>query len=312
LVANIRAIVPEKRSGNPHSIGFALACLWTFKLILYNRFAAAICDPEQNPRVTYLTTAPLWLAALVLVGLTSVIAMVGPIIVRRRVSLDRLRTNNEVAGFKFATVGVIYAVLLGFAVIVVWEKFSDAENDVALEAAASANIFRLAQGIKAEPGVALRDSMSSYLKAAVTLDWPAMKDGRGSPKATSALNDVYSAALRWEPTDSRGAAIFAEVLHQLDLVTQARRARIVVAAGIVPGIVWLVLFGGAFITIAFTFFFGTPNLRAQAMMTGALTVLIFSGLLVIIAIDHPFSGTVRVEPEPLETVLADFSARPEL
>jgi hypothetical protein len=28
-------------------------------------------------------------------------------------------------------------------------------------------------------------------------------------------------------------------------VTQARRARIVMAAGIVPGIVWLVLFGDA-------------------------------------------------------------------
>jgi hypothetical protein len=51
-----------------------------------------------------------------------------------RRSLDQLRLNNEVAGFKFATVGALYAVLLAFAVIMVWEKFSEAENTVAQEA----------------------------------------------------------------------------------------------------------------------------------------------------------------------------------
>ena len=67
--------------------------------------------------------------------------------------LARLRINNEVAGFKFATVGVLYAVLLAFAVIVVWEKFSDAENNVAQEAGAAATIYRLSWGI--EPRQAL-------------------------------------------------------------------------------------------------------------------------------------------------------------
>jgi hypothetical protein len=35
-------------------------------------------------------------------------------------------------GVKFATVGVLYAVLLAFAVVVVWEKFNQAESEVAL------------------------------------------------------------------------------------------------------------------------------------------------------------------------------------
>jgi hypothetical protein len=42
------------------------------------------------------------------------------------------------------------------------------------------------------------------------------------------------------------------------------------------------------------------------MMTGALSALILSGLLVIVAIDHPFAGSVKVDPEPLAAVLADF------
>ena len=254
----------------------------------------------------FLTTQPLWLSGVLLVGLVTGIAMLGPVLVRRRVSLERLSTNNEVAGFKFATVGVLYAVLLAFAVIIVWEKFSDAENAVAQEAGAAATIYRLADGIGAAPGAAVRESLTGYLQAVVNADWPAMEQGKASPVATRALNGLYAALLTFSPDDRRGAALLSESLHELDLMTQSRRARLVMASGIVPGIVWLVLFGGAVLTVGFTFFFGTENLRAQTMMTGALSALIFSGLLIIIAIDHPFAGTVKVLPEPLTSVLEHF------
>ena len=50
--------------------------------------------------------------------------MLGLLLVRRYVALDRLTINNEIAGFRFATVGELYAVLLAFVIIVVWEKLS--------------------------------------------------------------------------------------------------------------------------------------------------------------------------------------------
>jgi hypothetical protein len=201
-------------------------------------------------------------------------------------------------------------VLLAFAVIVVWENFSKAEADVAQEASAAATVYRLANGIEAEPGRALHNGMTRYLKAVIVNDWAAMERGKSSPLVTHALDDLYSDLLAYNPPDSRSTAIFTEILHQLDLVTQARRARLVKASGIVPGIVWMVLFGGAVLTIGFTFFFGTINLRAQALMTGALSLLIFSGLLIIIAIDHPFAGSVKVGSEPLSAVVEDLGAGP--
>ena len=97
-----------------------------------------------------LTTMPLWLSVPLLVVLPTAIAMSGPFVVRRFVRLDQLRTNNEVAGFKFATIGVIYAVLLAFAVIAVWEKFNVAESDVAREASAVATIFRDRESLETE------------------------------------------------------------------------------------------------------------------------------------------------------------------
>ena len=85
---------------------------------------------------------------------------------------------------------------------------------------------------------------------------------------------------------------------------------LVSADGNVPGILWFVLFSGAIVTVGYTFFFGTQNLHAQSMMTGALSALVFSGLLTAIVIDHPFAGSVKVEPEALVHVFEDFAGAP--
>jgi hypothetical protein len=256
-----------------------------------------------------LDTQPLWLSGALLIGVATLLAMAAPIFVRRRVPSERLRINNEVAGFTFATVGVLYAVLLAFAVIIVWEKFSEAEHAAAQEAGAVATLYRLANGIGEGPGEALRESLTRYARAAVTEDWPAMARSESSREVTRALDSTYTALLTFTPDDGRGTALLDEALRQLDLLTEARRTRLILASGAVPGVLWFVLVGGAFVTVGFTLFFGTENLRVQALMTGILSFLIFSGLLVIIAINHPFAGPVRVHPEALLEVLEDLGEK---
>lgn len=248
------------------------------------------------------------MSAILLVVLPAIVAMCGPVLFRRRIGLDRLITNNEIAGFKFATVGVIYAVLLAFAVIVVWERFSDAETAVIQEAGASTTLYRLASGPQPE-AMATRASLTNYLKNAIESDWPAMAREKASPEATQALDTLYGSALQLAQSGTLQPAVQEEMFKQLDSVTQARRTRLHLASGIVPGMLWAVLYCGAFLTVGFTFFFGTENLTAQVMMTGILSVIVFMGLLVIVSINHPFTGPVHIDSEPLEAVLGDFGAR---
>ena len=255
----------------------------------------------------FLTTTSLWVAAVVLLVPTTILAMCGPMIVRRYVPFERLRDNNEVAGFKFATVGVIYAVLLAFAILVVWERFNQADNEVASEASAAATVFRLAQGLDAEHGAAVRKATTDYLKEAVAKDWPAMNAESSSHDVTIALSGIYDTVLKFHQIGNFENLVVAEILRNVDRISQMRRQRLVAASGIVPGIIWAVLFIGAFVTIGFTFFFGTANLRAQMVMSGALAFLIFAGLLTVVAIDHPFAGTVKVGPQALSAVIEDFS-----
>jgi Protein of unknown function (DUF4239) len=227
--------------------------------------------------------------------------------VRNYVALDRLTANNDIAGFKFSTVGVLHAVLLAFVIIVIRQKFSDAENDVVQEATAAATVYRLFWGAGEKSGADIRGAATNYLNAAIADDWPAMEHGvTGSQTARHALDAVYTTLLTSDVARQAGNPVMSELLHQLDVMTQARRARLIAAEGSVPDLIWLLLFAGAVATVVFTFFFGTLNLRAQVMMTGLLTFPIFSELLIVIAIDRPFTGAVKVEPTALALVLADF------
>ena len=51
---------------------------------------------------------------------------------------------------------------------------------------------------------------------------------------------------------------------------------------------------------------GTENLVAQSCMTGILAAIIFSAVLVIIALDRPYTGAITVSREPIRSVLQDM------
>jgi len=131
-----------------------------------------------------------------------------------------------------------------------------------------------------------------------------------SPAAQRALDSLYEAAMALNRSSARGAADMTEVFRQLDNVTAARRIRLQLATGLVPDVIWIVLFMGALLTVGFTLFFGSENLLAQVSMTGVLSVLVTMGLVVIISLDHPFAGSLSIHPDPLVLVLSDFRQPP--
>jgi hypothetical protein len=253
----------------------------------------------------FLSSLPLWLLILLVSIVPTAVAMVAQTLIRRWVGADKLAKNNEIAGFKFATVGVIYAVLLAFSVIVVWEKFNDAENAVADEAGATAALFHYVEGNDPEAR-AVRRAITNYIKTAIDKEWPAMAGESDSREVTRALDGIYSAALALNQSSTRDTADMSEVFRQIDNVTSARRIRLHLAIGLVPDVIWIALFLGAGLTVGFTLFFGSENFVAQVAMTGILSLLVTMGLVVIVSIDHPFTGPVYIHPDPLTSVLEEF------
>jgi hypothetical protein len=262
--------------------------------------------------IFFLTTQSIWVSGAIIVGLGTLLSLLGTVLVRRYADVKRLTPDTEIAGFKFGTVGVLYAVLLAFAIIVVWEKYTDAELDVVQEAGAAENIYRLSQGLSDNARAAVLRSVANYLNTAINVDWPTMDQGITGTRAArevtkQALDAVYAALV--SSSGQGDSTVVSEMLRQAELITQSRRARLVRSEGAVPKALWPILLGGAAITIGFTFFFVTQRLLTQILMTALLAILILSELLIIIAIDRPFSGGVKIGPNALVAVLTDVESR---
>ena len=56
----------------------------------------------------FLSSLPPWLLIALIVAIPTIFAMGAQVLIRKWVGVDKLVNNNEIAGFKFATVGVIY------------------------------------------------------------------------------------------------------------------------------------------------------------------------------------------------------------
>jgi hypothetical protein len=283
---------------------------------------------EHDLLLFYAALSP-WKAAILLVVLPTAITMFGSVLVRRIFGTERLIINNEIAGFKFAVVGVIYGLLLTFAAISTWDKFSEAQVAVIEEAAAANAIYRLTNGPEQDQ-LAVRGALSKYLKLAIDKDWPAMEVEQESEEVSGALGELYIDVIRliqkgaMVPTQKKRAvspqkgaipvqnevmsqALTIELIKQLDTITKSRRTRVHLSGGIVPNMMWSALLIGAALTITFTFFFGAENLAAQVSMIGILATMIFMSLLMIISFDHPFTGPVHIGPEALEDLLKRFA-----
>jgi hypothetical protein len=251
----------------------------------------------------FLSQLPLWALILAVVVIPTAIAIGFQVVVRRSVGVDRLALNNEVAGFIFAIIGVVYAVLLAFVVIAVWDKFSEGQTSVAKESAAAAALFYYSEGPEPE-AAKLHEALINYLELVIESDWPAMATDTEDATTTDALGALYRAAMALNRAGTRSIADMSEVFTQIDNLTLARRVRLHLATGLVPEIIWITLFAGAGLTVYFALFFGSPNAVPHFAMTAILSIVLTSGLIVIISLDHPFSGPVHISPEALEHVLA--------
>jgi hypothetical protein len=96
------------------------------------------------------------------------------VIVRRRVPLETLKENQDVAGFVIAVVGVIYAVLLAFVVVIVWEDFGSADTTASNEAVAVGDLYRDAVGVGGPQGRRLETAVRAYGLSVVDSEWPQM------------------------------------------------------------------------------------------------------------------------------------------
>jgi len=230
------------------------------------------------------------------------------------VPADSRQQHNDVAGFIYAALGVIYAVLLALVVIAVWEEYRAASETVEQEANALAEIFWLAHRLPEPEGSHLQELARSYALEVVDKEWPLMAQGKtplmtsqeGTPTGWALIDDIRANLQEIEPRTPADEQLYAEGLDQVQRLADARRMRLVAAEEGIPGVLWAVLIFGGMAAVGFTYLFGLENTWAHRLMVVTLAAVIGLVLFTIGAIEHPFSGGARIGTEAFNLVLERF------
>ena len=249
-----------------------------------------------------------------MIGAVCLTALAGLELVQRLVPASSRQPHNDVAGFIYAALGVIYAVLLALVVIAVWEEFDAANDTVEQEANALAEIAWLGNRLPEAEGSHIQQLCRSYAEEVVNTEWPLMEQGQapsmtrtqGTPLGWTLIDEIRANLQEFEPRTSAQEQLYAEGLDQVQRLADARRMRLVAAEEGVPGVLWSVLIFGGVAAVSFTYLFGLENTWAHRLMVVSLAAVIGLVLFTIGAMEHPFSGGARIGTEAFDLVLERF------
>ncbi len=140
--------------------------------------------------VLYHVPSPLLLAAAIVFGVALVCG--AQLAIHARYRATDWEEHNQVGGFIIAIAGTLYAVVLGFLTVVVWQQYESAADRVSTEAAAVSDAWHSAVGFPPALRSRLRRDMSAYANDMVRNEWPMMQDGRFSIEGDRLIMEMTS------------------------------------------------------------------------------------------------------------------------
>ncbi len=248
---------------------------------------------------------PTVLLGIIVIGCAVLFAIFGGLLVRRFVPHKRLQLHHDVADPILGALAATYAVLVAFVVVTVWQGFDKSNANVQFEANYLADVYQDSEAFSPEFHKRVGDLVREYRQAIIDKEWEKMQMGEMSPEVEEIMRKIWAEYTTYEPKTAMEKSFFDESVSKLNLLRELRRQRIMDSrTGLIP-LLWFVLLAGGLTTISFTFFFGAENWKAQTLMSVLLATTIFLILFAIMEMDFPFTGDIRISPEPFKTLLLD-------
>jgi hypothetical protein len=216
------------------------------------------------------------------------------------------REHNDVAGFVFAGIGVMYGVLLAFVVIVAADGLDSARTITYNEANQLADVYWLSRGLPQPQDAAIQGLAVNYAHTVIGTEWPLMAKGESSGRAQLLLDQMRDDVLAFTPRSDQQEVIYEQELTSVNALSAARRDRLVAMHDTIPEPMWVVLIIGGLITVGFCLLFGLQNKIVQAGMVASLAVLVTISLILIKNMQYPFAGDPHIGPEAFEIFLSQI------
>ncbi|MBC7433503.1 MAG: DUF4239 domain-containing protein [Rubritepida sp.] len=208
---------------------------------------------------------------------------------------------NDAAMDGVKTVTTFLVLVLAFSLNLVMGQHRQVEEQVQREATLINQLDRGLLRTGPPELVALRPVLIAYASSLVLDEWPRMAVGGRSQEAYALYNALSRGIRGAEVTSPRQQAQYAELVRNLESLSDVRDARLMNSRLALPGMFWVTILGGCLLLLPLcAMTAGSLNSALLKLaMGGSLGML----MALVIIIDRPFSGETQVAPAPIDRAI---------
>ncbi len=260
--------------------------------------------------VNAVVTLPLSANVAIVLAVSAIVPILTVWLVRRTWPYPTFKENNELIGFTYAVYGLIYGVLLAFTIIIAWEDFSATDRLVMDETTILSELWRDSEPFPAAIRDGIHGDLAAYAQSIVDDEWHAMSErGEADPKTQAIYERLWAHTYDIQPETKSQEAYLGELLGRMNELSGDRRLRILHSNEEVPSVLLVILLIGAVPTVAYTLLFSNKHAWVQMVIMGNIMLIVLLGLLVMMSLQHPFTGGVSIQPDAFEELLDSFHQR---
>ena len=244
---------------------------------------------------------------LILTGPALIATLVGVSILAlnwfRKNHLPRLRFGEgdvEFSAAMLASIMVFYGLATALMAVNVWEVHEKVKEVINHEAASLAVLYRNVSEYPEPLRRVLREEIRAYTDQIIHKSWPLQRRGRIPTEGVKSMDQLQSTLMSFEPVTEAHKALALETVASFSRMMEARRMRLDSVERRLPGVLWLVIVAGAFISLVSAFYFPVHDARIHRVQVGLLAAFIGLVIFIILALDGPYDGDLGLKPHPYE------------
>jgi hypothetical protein len=259
----------------------------------------------------FLFDLPLLITGPAIVGALCLFAVVGLLVVRRRV-LPRLRiqaVDSEFTGAMMQSVIVFYGLAVALIAVSVFQTYSDVAKIVSGEATALAALYRDVSSYPEAVRPRLQNEIRDYVQYIIQEAWPLQQRGLAPGGGVERMDRFQAMLVAFEPATEGQKLLHGETLRCYNQMIQARRLRLDAVNTGLPAVMWAVIVAGAFIGLSASFFFKVEDARLHGIQVLLLAAFVGLVIFMIFALDRPFRGDLGLRPDPYQLIYDQLMKR---
>jgi Protein of unknown function (DUF4239) len=242
-----------------------------------------------------------WALALIIVGGTVILMLLAYALVRRFLHAWRSESSGQTAAAIAAMVMTMFAVLVAFVIVNLYNSYDNASANVALEATSLSDLVRDAGGFAPAARRNIERAVARYVVAVRDGEFETLRHGSPSPRAAQRLDDLFRAVQSYEPVTNAQQSFYRAALDQLHAIADERESRLQAAETVIPDPLLYLLILLATLTLASALFIDTHHDGLDVAVVVVLAVVVSAGMFTALILQYPFSGKIAVSSEPFDS-----------